>query len=197
MPLDTFAASSEIVPVGAIDVRQPLRIPFAAIASRTSASSRAILGRAKKALGIVERKCALLGGKSGAGAIGGILDDRHPARSLFTRRRAAIGSPEKNQRVGKAGDAETNAPFGAGFARLCVKRIARNVDDVVEEPDGRRNARLEFDRVDPCFGRERLLDELREVDRSQKARAVGRQRLLSARVRRRDRLAIGRGCWPR
>ena len=77
-------------------------------------------------------------------------------RSLFTRGGAAIRSPEKNQRVGKAGDAETDASLGAGFARLRVKRVARNVDDVVEKPDGRRNACFEFGRVDPRFGRERM-----------------------------------------
>ncbi len=148
------------------------------------------IGPSQECLGIVKRKRPLLGGKSSAGAIGGVLDERHPLRSLFARGGAAIRKTEENQRVGKPRDAETDAPLGARLPRLRLKRIPRNVDDVVEKTDGGRDARFEFRNVDMRRRRERLLDEPRQIDRSQKARAIRRQRLLPAGVRRRNRLAI-------
>ena len=89
MPLDTLPASSEMVPVGAIEVRQPLRMPWRRIASRTGASSAATLGLVGEALGVVQREGALLGSELGAGDVGGVLDGRHPARG----KRAASGVP--------------------------------------------------------------------------------------------------------
>ena len=45
--------------------------------------------------------------------------------------------------------------------------------------------------VEARFVRERTIDQLGEIDRAQKAGAIGRQRLLAARIGGLDRLAIG------
>ena len=48
-PEETFPANREVVPVGAIEVRQPLRSPWRAISSRVSGSRPARLGRSSMA----------------------------------------------------------------------------------------------------------------------------------------------------
>ena len=68
MPLETLPASSEMVPVGAIEVTRPLRMPWRAMASRTSSGRRCTLGGGQEALGVVEREGALLARQLGAGA---------------------------------------------------------------------------------------------------------------------------------
>ncbi len=84
--------------------------------------------------------------------------------AAFSQRgRAAIGKAEEYQGVGKARDAEADAPLGAGFLRLCFERIAGNIDDVVEKANGRRDAGFELRMIDARRRGERLLDEPRQV----------------------------------
>ena len=47
MPDDTLSANSEIVPVGAIEVKSALRMPFSAIFARTSGSIDATVSPAR------------------------------------------------------------------------------------------------------------------------------------------------------
>ena len=70
------------------------------------------------------------------------------------------------------------------------QRKARDIDDVVEEANGRYDRLSQCGRVGPGALCERLLDELRQVDRAEIARPIRGQRNLAARVRRRDCLAV-------
>ena len=71
MPEDTLPASSEMVPVGAIEVRRPLRMPWLRDRGAHLLGQALHVGRGQEALGIVEREGALLARQLGAGAIGG------------------------------------------------------------------------------------------------------------------------------
>ena len=64
------------------------------------------------------------------------------------------------------------------------QRKLRDVDDIVHHADAIRHQPAQPLEVEPRLGSERLVDQARQVDRAQQARAVRRQRLLATRVRR-------------
>jgi hypothetical protein len=70
------------------------------------------------------------------------------------------------------------------------QRIARHIDDVVEKTNGRYDRFGQCRRIKAGTLCKRLLDELRQIDRAEIARTIGRQWNLAARVRRRDCLAV-------
>jgi len=70
------------------------------------------------------------------------------------------------------------------------QRKARDIDDVVEEANARYDRLAQCGRVERGALCERLLDELRQVDRAEIARSIWRQRDLAAGIGRRDSLAI-------
>ena len=114
---------------------------------------RGILG---EAVGVIEREDAFFRREPGAGAIGGGLDDAHPALRQFGRPLGAIGGAAEDQRVGKAGDAEPDPALRLGLACLGIERKAGDVDDIVEKADGGpdqlRQARL----IELCLIAERV-----------------------------------------
>ena len=119
MPLDTLPAKSEMVPVGAIEVRSALRMPCWAIAGAE------ILGQATGMAAMRDRGRASKSGKApfsrgerDAGAIGGGLDQppsSAPAISAASRR--AVAQAAHGERIGKAGQAEPDAAFAIASAR--------------------------------------------------------------------------------
>ena len=118
MPLDTLPAKSEMVPVGAIEVSRPLRMPCAEICARRSFGRlRRVTGHAE-ARGIEEREGAALPRKIDTGAIGGALDRRHPLRRGCGRLIRAIDQAAHGQRIGETGDAEADAALGHGLGAL-------------------------------------------------------------------------------
>src|ERR1700720_3139022 len=103
MPLETFPAKSEIVPVGAIEVRSALRMPCVAVEER------------KRAFFL----CNLDGGR-----IGGSRECGEPAIDQFETLRRTVARAAEDQRVGKPGDAQSDAPFRHRFLPLLGKRKA-------------------------------------------------------------------------
>ena len=89
MPDETLSANSEIVPVGATEVSSALRMPCAAIASRTSASSAGDGLAGEVVVAVEQREGALLRGERGRGEIGRALDRAEPASVAAT----AAGEP--------------------------------------------------------------------------------------------------------
>ncbi len=71
------------------------------------------------------------------------------------------------------------------------QRKARHVDHIVEEANGYPGQPGQFGLIETCFLGERMGDELGEIDRAQKARAIGRQGLLAAGIGGVDGFAIG------
>ena len=80
--------------------------------------------------------------------------------------------------------------FCSASCLLLGQRKARDVDDVVHHPHGVGDERRQPIGVEPRLGGERVVDKPRQVQRAEEARAVRRQRLLSAGVGRVDPFAI-------
>ena len=191
MPLDTLSANSEIVPVGAIEVEKPV-----ADAVRGDRCAD-VVGKARDVrpleigVGIEQRKRALLLSELRRCAVRLVAHDLKPAfdqRETFGR---AVARAAEDQRIREPGDAEPDPALGLGFGCLRLQRKTRDVDHVIEEAHRDAGELRELGFVEPRFVRKRMIDELGEIDRAQEARAIGRQRLLAARVGRLDRLAIG------
>ena len=182
MPQETLPASSEMVPVGAIERDEPVAHAVAGDGSAHLLGQALHVGRRQEALGVVEREGALLARELGARQIGGVLDGRHPALGQSDCLRRAVAHAAQDQRVGEAGDAEADAALGLGLLPLRRQRIVGDVDDVVEEAHGRGRQLLQAGGVEAGVRRERLLDQPRQVDRAQQAGAMRRQGLLAARV---------------
>ena len=58
--------------------------------------------------------------------------------------------PAQDQRIRKASHAKPDAPLGLGLLLLGRQRIARNVDDIVEQPDRDWHERFEPGLVEPA-----------------------------------------------
>ena len=104
---------------------------------------------------------------------------------------AAIGEAAHGERIGKTGEAEPQAALGARLMRLCWQGIVRDVDDIVHEAHGAWHDVLDRRLVKARFVRKRIKYQARQIDRTEKARAIGRQWLFAARIGRMDRFAIG------
>ena len=140
---------------------------------------------------IAKRERALLGREFRAGEICLPLDCRHPAAGERARFLAGVVSSKHDQCVGETRDAEANTALGVRLLALGGKRISGHVDAIVEEAHGRSRQGGEPGLVERCILREGLAHEPGEIDRAQQAGAIRRQRLLPARVRRADSLAVG------
>ena len=139
---------------------------------------------------VEQREGALLGREIGRSEIGGMLDRAQPFLGLGDRRGRTIAQPAQDQRVGKAGHAEADAALFRRLFLLLRQREAGDVDDVVHQPHGVGNERGQGCGIEPGLRRERVFDKARQVQRTQQARAIGRQRLFAAGVGRVDLLAI-------
>ncbi len=148
------------------------------------------VGAFEKALRVIEREGALLGGELGARQVGGVLDRCHPASGERGRLLGAVPDAAKDQRVGEAGDAQPDAALRQRFLALGCKRVVRDVDHVVEEAHGDPHARLELGQIERRAVGEGMLDQVCQVDGTQEAGAVRGQWLLAARIGRVDLLAI-------
>ena len=179
-PDETLSAKSEMVPVGATEVSSALRMPCS-----RDRSAEVLVEPGHRLAGeirvlVEEREGALLRGERAGREIGRALDRLQPLRGEFHRGGAAIARAAENERVGKAGDAEPDAPFRLRLLCLLLEREARDVDGVVEHAHRQRHQPLELGEIEPCIAAEGIAHQRREVDRAQEARAVRRQRLLAA-----------------
>lgn len=137
---------------------------------------------------IVRGKRAALGGQRGRCGKRMLAHRQRDAARTCARLDAVVAQPQHRQRVARARHAHPDAPRPMRFACMGGERPRGQVEHIVEQANldvhrvGQRReieARLAVDA-------ERMVHEPRQVDRPQHAAAVGRQRLLAARVRRVD-----------
>ena len=147
-------------------------------------------------LGVEQREGALFAGEAHAGQIGRPRDAVHPLARRLGGLGRAIAQADHHQRVGKPRHAEPDAALGLRLGRLLGQGKARSVHDVVHHPHGGRDQVVQRIKVQRGFGSEGVLHQPREVDRAQKAGAIGRQGLFAAGVGGRDILDIAEVVHP-
>ncbi len=141
-------------------------------------------------VGVEQRECAALGGQVGRGRVRRIAQDLGDAPRLRARRLAVIAQAEHDQRVAQPGEAQPDAALGLRLGLLLRQRPDGDVEHVVEHAHGHLCDLGEAGLVEARAGLEGVEHEMRQVDAAEAATAVRRQRLLSTRVGRRDRLAV-------
>ncbi len=117
------------------------RIAHAVLGDLAAQVFRQMLGMARGqiAIALIERKGPLLASKCRTGAIGSVIDQRHPmpcGRRCFL---AAIGKPTHGESIGKPGQTKAKPALGARFMRLRGQGIVRDIDDIVHEAHGARH----------------------------------------------------------
>src|SRR6185312_12320625 len=88
------------------------------------------------------------------------LDQRNTFGRTVTR-------PAEDQGIGKTRDPETDPALGLRLRALCIQWKARHIDRVVEHPDRASGEPCQFIEIEMCALRERLLDKLCKIDRTQ------------------------------
>jgi hypothetical protein len=139
---------------------------------------------------VEQREGPLLLRQARRGKVGGAIDLPGPLPYPVRGLDRAVAQPGHHQRVGQPGHAEADPAFGGGFPALRLQRKAGRFDGVVHHADRHRHQIGQFCLVDAGLRRERLLHQTSQVDRSQQAGAIGRQRLLAAGIGRADGFAI-------
>lgn len=172
MPEETLSASSEIVPVGAIEVQQRVADAVAADRGAHLLGQRLdrLAGEISRA--VVEREAALLRRDVGRGEIGQALHRAQPLARELDRARRTVAHAAQDQRVGEARDAKADAALVLGLALLLRQRKARDVDHIVEHAHRQRHQPLQFVHVERRLRREGLLHQDGKVDRAQQTRAI-------------------------
>jgi hypothetical protein len=178
MPFDALSAKARLmVPVGAIERRCELRIPCCLIFCLISA-------------GVEERERAALARELDRCEVGPIAHRLRDPRRHRARFRGVVPQAQHDQRVAEPGVAEPDPALRHRLGVLLRQRPRRHLEHVVEHPHRDLAHPAERGEVELRLVGERTLHELREVDRAEVAAAVGGQRLLAARVRALDRLAV-------
>lgn len=167
-------ANREIVPVGAIDVTSALRSPVLAHARLHVGVEPLEHGVVAVGARIEQRESALLARQFRARLPGRVLDHPHPGARGFGGLRRAIAQPAHNQRIGKPGDAQADAPLGPRLLALGAKRVLRNVDDVVEKAHRRGDGFRQLPGIHRRGCAERIVHEGGEVERTEQAGPVRR-----------------------
>ena len=144
-----------MVPVGAIEVRSALRMPDLAMPSRKGLGQVANVAGGEVGLAVEQRERTLRLRQLDRGLVGGRLDRCHP----FAGRRGgglrAVAQAAHDERVGKSGHAEADAPLVQRFPALLLERKERDVDDIVHHAHGGRRGPRQRAGVEPRLGRER------------------------------------------
>ena len=112
-------------------------------------------------LAIEQREGALLLRQLDRGEIGRAADRRHPFIGQRHRIGAAIARAAEDQRVGKAGDAEADAPLRQRLLLLLRQREARHVGHIVHHAHGCRDQRFQPAHIDGGIGFEWPVHQLR------------------------------------
>ena len=131
-------------------------------------------------VGVEQRESAFFTGEVTGCAVGGIAHDFRNLRRHLPCFRRVVAQAQHDQRITEAGETETDAAFVGGFLLLLFQRPGSDVEHVVEHAGGDGNDAAEVFEIEPGAFSERLFDKFRQVDRTQAAAAVRRQRLLGA-----------------
>ncbi len=141
-------------------------------------------------IGIEQRERAALAREIGRRIVRGVAHQSRDARRFVARGRRVVAQAEHHQRITQAGEAEPDAALGACLFGLLRQRPHGGIEHVVE------HAHRDLHHLDEGIVAkaravlERRFDEEREIDRTEAAAAIGRQRLLAARVGGIDALAV-------
>ena len=141
-------------------------------------------------LGVEQREgTAFLGQLDGVkvGCIAHLLGDAGGHRTGFG---FVVAQAQHGQRVAEAGEAEADAALVGGFLRLALERPVRRIEDVVQHAGGDTTDFGEGVEVEAGGVGEGVADKQRQVDRTQAAAAIRRQRLFGAGVGRLDNFAV-------
>ena len=149
------------------------------------------VGRRDERGRIIKWESALFRGNLRTRRVSERRDLRHEPFSQGTRFRGVVAQPAHGERIAKARNAEADPTLGLGLVALRLERVVREIDHVVEEAHRDWHELGKARLVDVRDGREGIADEGCKIDRSEQARAVGRERLLTARIGGADLLAVG------
>ena len=148
------------------------------------------VARGKEFLGVEQRESPLFPGQIDRGKITLARDQAQPAFGLRCGLLRAIAQPAHQQRIGKPGYPQPDPALVLCLFQLLRQGKPRGIHDVVHHPHGGAGDARQCLFIDTGLRPKRILHQPGKVDRSQKAGAIGRQRLLTTRVRGSDRLAI-------
>ena len=192
MPPDALLANaSEIVPVGAIDSKMRVADAVRAnLALQLLRKTRSAVRRCQKFFGVEQRERAFLLRKLGRRFVRRVAHRACDVRRHAASRVAVVAQAEHRQRIAKSGEAESDAALVRCLVRLFLQRPQRCIEHVVERARRDFGNVAEFVEVERRLLAERIVDELRQIDRAEAAAAVRRQGLLAAGIRRGDRFDI-------
>ena len=141
-------------------------------------------------LGVEQREGAALLGQFDRGEVGGVAHVFGDARGHRRGFRTVVAQAQHAQRVAQAGEAEADAALVGGFLALAVERPGGHVEHVVEHARRHLDHFAEGGEIELGLVGEGVADEQGQVDRTEAAAAVRRQRLFGARVGGFDQLAV-------
>ena len=198
MPLEALSAKARLtVPVGAIDSRWLLRMPCLRMAAFSGSSQAAGEGAIFQVLrGVEGREHALFPAELDRSGVGRVAHAARDAHGHVAARFLVVAQAQHGQRIAHAGEAHADAALGRRFGLLLRQRPERQVEHVVERAHlhrdrGRKRVEVELRRAAEAEG---LAHEARQDDGAEVAAAVGGQRLLAARIGRRDASRNSAGC---
>ncbi|MPM84255.1 hypothetical protein SDC9_131326 [bioreactor metagenome] len=132
--------------------------------------------------GVEQREGAAFLGQFDRGQVGGVAHELADAGGHGAGFRLVVAQAEHGQRIAEAGEAEADAALVGGFLLLAFERPVGGVEDVVEHAGGHAADFGEGVEVELGLAREGVAHEQGEVDRTQAAAAIRRQRLFGAGV---------------
>ena len=114
----------------------------------------------------------------------------HPSFCLSGRFNRSIPQPNHEQSIGQPRHPEANPALGLCLALLRLQWETTGIDDIIHHPN-RRCDQISQDRIIQLgLIAKRIRDQPRHIDRPQQTGAIGRQRLLTTRIGRRNGFAI-------
>ena len=191
MPLDALSAKARmIVPVGAIASRCVADAVLADRGLDVGGQARGKAWRRQVQVRVEQRKGAALLRELHRGPVGRVAHARRDLAAMLppARPRRNAGRASQARHRGRCSPARRGA--WPSLPPLLRQGPGRDVEHVVEHAHRDRDHAREALEVEACRAVNGRARSSRQVDGTEVAAAVGRQRLLAAGVRRLDRLAI-------
>ena len=150
------------------------------------------VGPCQIGVAVEQRKGALFARQRRRSAIGRLVQGAQPGLNQGDAFLRTIARLAEDQRIGQARDPKPEPALGDGFLALRIQRKARHINGVIQHPHGDAGQPFQLGHVQPRIVFKRIAHQLGQIDRPQQAGAIGRQRLLAARIGGADGLAIGK-----
>ena len=194
IPFEALSAkASEMVPVGAMDSRCELRRPCLRISALTSLGRReAEVAAGQVKLGVEQREGAAFLASSTEVQVGRVAHEFADAGSHRTRFGLVVAQAEHGQGVAGPVKPRPTRTLVGGFLLLAFERPVGGIQHVIEHAGRDADDFGEIVEIELGLLGERVLTYRGQVDRTQAAAAIGRQRLFGAGVGGLDGLAVVR-----